>query len=89
MPSLMEGLAETISLPRKSKRLPVRLKSLGNSPPVAEQCCRIKYVGIVIKAVDTPAMTLAHPNLPAAFIRLRTENLFLTVLSFAGTASMM
>ena len=38
IPSLILGLALTMSLPRKSKRLPVREKSTGNSSPVAEEC---------------------------------------------------
>ena len=65
MPSLIFGLAATISLPRKSKRLVCRLRSTVSWSPVAEQFCRMKYVGSVRSAVAPAATRLAPAKSPA------------------------
>ena len=75
MPSRILGLALTMNLPRKSKRLPVGLKSIGNSSPVAEECCRIRYVGMTTTADIAPAIAEPKANLPALAKNEPTVNL--------------
>ena len=83
----MFGFAPTISLPRKSKRLFWSVKSFGIESPVAEQCLRIRYVGIVSMAVAPAATALEKANLKAAPKKVLKHNLIGSPFGFPGVKS--
>ena len=71
----MLGLAATIILPRKSKKLLDRLRSTVSESPVAEQFCRIKYVGSVSTAVAPAARRLDPAKSPAEMAKVFGQSL--------------